>query len=171
MFTRWAVPSGYNEVALTEMFYQGLKPAIKDLMVHIERPGTVTGLLGVAIQYEQSILTRARERGPWTGFKNQRITPKAEIKASRLAPAERMRRLKEGTCFVCDQKGHLARNCPKRQESRVQATFEGSGTKYGGKDAATTFGRVIKDLKKEVSPETFEQITEGINKEEDFQEG
>ena len=116
MFTRWAVPSGYNQVALAEMFYQGLKPVIKDLMVHFERPETVTGLLRVAIQYEQSILTRVRERGPWQAPRDRREIPKAGIKASRLVPAERMRRLKEGTCFICDQKGHLACDCPQRQK-------------------------------------------------------
>src|ERR1700730_4548197 len=124
MFTRWAVPSGYNQIALAEMFYQRLKPTIKDLMVHIERPETVTGLLGVAIQYEQSILTRVRERGPWQVPRDRREIPKAGIRASRLAPAEIIRRLKEGTCFVCNQKGHLAQDCPQRQKLQVQATGE-----------------------------------------------
>ena len=69
---------------------------INDLIVHIVRPETVTGLLRVGVQYEQSILTTVRERGYWQPFRDKKETPKAGIKAMRLAPAERARRLKEG---------------------------------------------------------------------------
>jgi hypothetical protein len=83
------------------------------MMVNIQRPTTLDGLLAVAIDYESRILTRARERRTAEykpRFGRERGTA---LKAARLAEEERNKQMKEGRCFICNQTGHMARTCPK----------------------------------------------------------
>jgi Retrotransposon gag protein/Zinc knuckle len=124
-FTRWAALTGYNEEALVDAFYKGLKTPIKDMMVNIARPRSVGDTLSVALQFENRILNRAQERRKEPGPRGRNIPPRqglrADVKAMKLSPEERTKRLKEGLCFRCAQKGHLARTCPQKiKTARVE---------------------------------------------------
>jgi hypothetical protein len=123
-FLRNATRSGYNEEALVDAFYTGLKEPIKDMMVNIQRPETLNSLLSVAVDYEARILARAKERKknepkrPW--FSGKPTT----INATKLSQEERTKRMKEGRCFICNQTGHMARTCPKRQNQQINKAEE-----------------------------------------------
>ena len=112
-FMRWSGVSGYNEVALVDAFYRGLKPALKDMILNVRKPTTVEGMLNLALDCEQRYLERARERGPGERKPFEKRKP-ATTKAMRLSPEERTKRMKEGRCFLCNRTGHMARNCPDR---------------------------------------------------------
>lgn len=111
-FIQHALLSGYNDQALAEAFYFGLRASIKDMMVHEDRPGTLPKMLKVALRLETRILARMGERraegapGP----------SRASAKATRLSPQQRTEYMKAGKCFECAQPGHRARNCPKKDK-------------------------------------------------------
>jgi Zinc knuckle len=109
-FAQYAFVSGYNQKALAEAFYFGLKDSIKDMMVHEERPDTLARMLGLALRFEARILARMGERRA-EGTSRSR----ANAKATRLSQQQRNEYMKAGKCFECGQQGHRARNCPKKK--------------------------------------------------------
>jgi hypothetical protein len=111
-FSRWSLLSNYNEEALADAFYRGLKAPIKDMMVNIQRPLTVEGLLRVSLDFESRILTRTQERRYEEN--RPRFGKPANIKATKLSPEERAKRMREGRCFICNQTGHMSRTCPRK---------------------------------------------------------
>lgn len=104
-FLHWSFISGYNKTAPAEAFYQGLKDAIKDMIVHIDRPQMVEGILTEALVYGSQILTRAREYPKNTNLQNKanmsRHGHTANAKAMKLSPAEQTDLMKKGLCFQC----------------------------------------------------------------------
>jgi len=123
-FMRWSIPSGYNREALVDFFYRGLKESIKNMMVNIQRPTTLEEMLSRALDYEARILERAAERRNETNRPRFDRNPKADhiIKATRLPQEERSKRMREGRCFTCNKTGHIARNCPDRQQIKAART-------------------------------------------------
>jgi predicted RNA-binding protein with PUA-like domain len=123
-FLRWAIISKFNEEALVDSFYRGLKESIKNMMTNIPRPQTLQELLSAALEFESRILERVKERKqnenrPRYG---QGQTATADIKATRLSPEERTKRMKEGRCFTCNRSGHISRNCPDKE--KIKTTSE-----------------------------------------------
>jgi hypothetical protein len=117
-FTRWATYTGYNEDALVADFYQGLKSSIKDLMINIDRPDTIAGMLKMALLYESRILARNKERYSEQG--PRRSNQRTNIRATKLSTEERSNRLKKGLCFICAKKGHRAKDCPDRDTAKAK---------------------------------------------------
>ena len=64
-FMKEAPLTGYNDTALVNQFYRGLKESIKDTMVNIQRPDTLATMLQAALRFEGRILARMKE---WGGF-------------------------------------------------------------------------------------------------------
>jgi hypothetical protein len=112
-FVRWAVVSEYNEAALVDIFYRGLKSQIKDMILMTRKPDTVEGMLNLALDCEQRYLERHREKDVTERrpFEKKKVQI---VKAMRLTPEERTKRMKEGRCFICNRTGHMARACPDR---------------------------------------------------------
>jgi Zinc knuckle len=120
--------SGYNEEALTKFFYKGLKEAIKNLMINIERPETVEGLLEVALNLESRILARIEERKS-LGTRDKTNTKdtsygRESSKVGKLSEEERKKCMKEGRCFLCKQIGHMANACPKKVATTKKGTTD-----------------------------------------------
>jgi hypothetical protein len=109
-FIQYAYTSGYNQQALAESFYFGLKDSIKDMMVHEERPKTLGTMLSLALKFEARILARMGERR--TGGADR---PRASAKTTKLSQQQRNEYMKAGKCFECGEQGHRARNCTKKK--------------------------------------------------------
>jgi len=120
-FMRWANLTDYNEAAQVAAFYKGLKPAIKDLMVNIDRPQNLPDMLKQALRYESHILARNQERRTEGGYRNKPTESRRRgIRAAKLTQEERTSRIKEGRCFICNEKGHIARNCPEKKPLAIK---------------------------------------------------
>jgi hypothetical protein len=116
----------WNEAALASRFYDGLKPAIKELLLTVDQPQYIVDYLPTCLRLETRLLARIEERKNETQHqyppRNNQKTSK--VNAIRLSPEERTRRMKEGLCFNCATKGHMARNCPMKT-AQVKTSKEG----------------------------------------------
>lgn len=112
-FCAIASKTGWNEPPLMHYFYSGLKPALKDMLVNVARPQHIWDYVTLCIDFENRILERIKEREK-EGSYNPRPPPNqrtVKVNMGRLSPEERTRRMKEGLCFNCCGKGHMARDC------------------------------------------------------------
>jgi hypothetical protein len=125
-FLRYAITSRYNEAALVDSFYRGLKESIKNMMVNIQRPTTIEEMLTSALDFESRILERAKERTYTETIRPRSTGGTTSIKATRLPPEERAKRMKEGRCFGCNQTGHRVRECPKKTQIKAAKEKETS---------------------------------------------
>lgn len=115
-FIQHAFISGYNDRALAETFYFGLRGSIKDMMIHEERPDTLPKMLEMALRLEARILARMGERRG----EETKNPYRASAKAARLSPQQRTEYMKAGKCFECAKTGHRARNCPDKNKEPTQ---------------------------------------------------
>ena len=51
----------------------------------------------------------------------------------RLTTEERDKCIKEGRCFTCQERGHLTRECPRRQRNRSQPNRGRGGNRFGNR--------------------------------------
>ena len=110
-----ATMAEYDETTSVHLFYKGLKESIKDRMVGIPRPTTIQEMLAAALDYEARIIARANERKAMQARQPKMAQKKEEVKAGRLTPEERKKRMQEGRCFNCNLQGHMSRECPKNK--------------------------------------------------------
>ncbi len=125
-----------QDAQLRENYYKGLKPHVKDAMAVHGVPATMHDLIAMATRIDNRHFAREQEKkGKGAALEN--ITPRAppkdpnakDLRGARgqLTQAEKTRRMKNGLCLYCEQKGHFARECPnkKRKGARIQGTEEG----------------------------------------------
>jgi hypothetical protein len=126
-FMAHAAKSGYNEKALVRAFYKGLKESIKNLMINMEKPETLTGMLEASLNLETRILERIEERKFYeqsSGKNSKETNQKETSKTGRLTEEERKKLMAEGRCFICKQIGHLSKACPKKAVQTKRGTVE-----------------------------------------------
>jgi hypothetical protein len=120
----------WNEAPLVSRFYEGLKPIIKEMLVTFDKPQYIVDYLPICFKLETRLLARIEERKNETQYQyqpqgNQKTS---KVNTTRLSPEERTRRMKEGLCFNCATKGHMARNCPMKT-AQVKTSKEEKGDK------------------------------------------
>lgn len=133
-----SVESGWNETALIDLFLHSLSEKLKDELATREVPSSLEEVVSLAIRLDNRLRERQRERGNHAlGFSsppsartlrapNPQLTsnlagstPSApppepmQLEQTRLSPAERQRRIREGLCIYCGIAGHLIADCPK----------------------------------------------------------
>jgi hypothetical protein len=125
----------WNEAPLMSQFHHGLKVTIKDLLVTVSKPQHIVDYLPICINLETRILERMVEQRTETQYslKNNQNQKTTKVNASRLSPEERIRRMKEGLCFNCATKGHMARNCPMKTVQVKTTKEEKEGEEKGEK--------------------------------------
>ena len=121
----------WNEPAYMSQFYIGLKKDIKDeLAKDLNPPENFVDMQKKVVKLDNRMFNRKKElnfertlTGPPPPPKNTLppannkphtgATP-MEIEAMKLEERDRLR--KEGACFYCKEKGHMATSCPKKKK-------------------------------------------------------
>ena len=137
--------TGWNTMALYDVFLKGLSDRIQDLLVPLDLPPDLDSLITLAIRTENRLQERKRSRNltassaghfqsymaaatpSWQG--SSRFPPPTprrvgssegeeelmQLRRAKLSMEERRRRLQEGRCFYCGQQGHLLAACPAKR--------------------------------------------------------
>jgi hypothetical protein len=128
LFQKSAGRTGYGAVEINRKFYNGLNSEIKDMMVGPGKPVTLEGTIELAATLETRIMERRDEKKD-SGSSDKKKEYKKEgsketIKAGRLSNEEMAKLRKEGRCFRCKGKNHLAKDCPQKPQKVKAAIAE-----------------------------------------------
>lgn len=143
-FRTLAADSGWNAASLCDAFLFGLSDTLKDHLVPLELPSDLDTLISLAIKIDTRLSERERSRGPTSSHKGPSQPPGCppwrpsphtapaspppassanseepmQLGRTSLSPEERQRRLREGRCIYCGQKGHFLSSCPVKDGAR-----------------------------------------------------
>jgi hypothetical protein len=142
-FQRHAMRLGYDDEALKDKFYNGLKDFVKDEISRSDKPTTLEGLIELAVridnrQYERSLERRGgydpRSRQNKKSGRHGRQGDPMELDATRkdITKQERDRRRKENLCYECGMPGHRASSHGKGKSPR-----QGKNSRRNGQASAT----------------------------------
>ena len=148
-FQQYANKTDWEEAALKDEFYQGLKDHVKDELSRAEWPKTLQGMIEAAIRidnraYERGMekkgqySNRSQKKGRRTSYWPQPMELDVTFKqGGRPQNTTKDRQFIERLCFNCDKPGHMARDCrlPKKNPGRkppgksrqLNATWKGRG--------------------------------------------
>jgi hypothetical protein len=142
-FQRHAMRLGYDDEALKDKFYNGLKDFVKDEISRSDKPTTLEGLIELAVridnrQYERSLERRGgydpRSRQNKKSGRHGRQGDPMELDATRkdITKQERDRRRRENLCYECGMPGHRASSHGKGKSPR-----QGKNSRRNGQASAT----------------------------------
>lgn len=159
----------WNDAALQTAFENGLKDAIKDSMVHHEKPGDLHALIELATRIDNRLWERNQQKNRATAptanarkprqpqFRREkdgdvimadkvqnRKDKKSRDRNDGLSKEERQRRYDNKACLRCGEEGHFRKDCPKKEESKKQGTV-----KIGMIRASTPYPEIRKHDAKE----------------------
>uniref|UniRef100_A0A3B4U1I2 ribonuclease H n=1 Tax=Seriola dumerili TaxID=41447 RepID=A0A3B4U1I2_SERDU len=149
-FRTLAAESGWNAMALYDVFLKGLAAPVQERLLPLDLPPDLDSLISLAVRTDNRLkefrtLHARHQQWPdqpqhipaFPGFApcqpDQRgRSPLAggeepmQLGRAQLSQAERQRRLKEGRCFYCGESGHLVAVCPvKTAQVKSQSTVSG----------------------------------------------
>ncbi|MEE6524685.1 hypothetical protein FKM82_024284 [Ascaphus truei] len=125
-FRTVAAETGWNDVALSAVFWQGLSERLKDELAALDRPAGLEDLIDLCIRMDQRLQERRMERNKHPrGIQSSSFstigsllstTPvldePMQLGGTSLSPIEKQRRRRAGLCLYCGNNGHLVFNCP-----------------------------------------------------------
>ena len=142
-FRMLAAESGWNNIALYDIFLKGLSPAIQDLLVPLDLPTSLDELIALAIRTDNRRNQLRRQREPKPGVREgtiaapeprwrtasliasekplQHVEEPMQLGRARLSLEERQKRQQEGRCFYCGNPGHLISSCPVKKKPTVSS--------------------------------------------------
>ena len=131
-FRLLACDLNWGEPALISQFQYGLRENIKDLLLTMSDPSTLTEAIHQAVKCDNRLFERQQQRNTTPFYyssprparpivlpsqeNSQRDDP-MRIDATRfrkLSPDEKARRLQENLCLYCGDPGHVVKNCAKK---------------------------------------------------------
>jgi len=144
-FQQYANRTDWNDEALKNQYYRGLKDFIKDEMARSDRPDDLKDMIELSQKIDNRHYERKLEKGghqpTWTSRKlkqkshwPQPMELDATFKPSgRPRNPNKERQLKERLCFNCNKPGHMARDCKqprkgnggRRTGRQLNATWQG----------------------------------------------
>lgn len=117
-FRQYVTDSGWNDLALKDLFLTGLSDSVKDLLIAYTEPKTLDEAMTLAVRADRRLRSR---RSPRLSHDPQPISnPVSSL--SRPEPMElgsitpeqrREHRLRNRLCFYCGSPQHLRSACPK----------------------------------------------------------
>lgn len=143
-FSALAQLTSWDDQALTDQFYDGLKQEVRVEIARGAFPATLTDLVHEAIRIDGRLF-EGRRRNPQAGLSRpspssyqprpqpHRRDPNAmdvdaTTRLGRLTPELRAQLLREGKCFRCRKAGHMSRDC--KGSTTVAATHSLAATNY-----------------------------------------
>lgn len=152
-FQRYSTKTNWNDDALRDQYYEGLKDLVKDELLRREKPGSLEEMTDMAVEIDNRFYERSLEkkgvynvkytknpkgRDNYAGGRtsNQWRSDPIELDATQrkeLSPKDRQRHMDNKTCFTCGKPGHLARNCKGgNRPIRTSGRKELNATNRGG---------------------------------------
>ena len=121
-FQTLAFNLGWDDRALSSMFYAGLKTRVKNAMVTIEKPEKLADMIETAVSiddrlYERYQETKQQARQPFRQYKRMDQGDPMEVDSNETRRDVR-------TCYNCGRKGHIKRNCKAKAGGTVDANEE-----------------------------------------------
>lgn len=127
-FRQLACDVDWDDKALTSAFRWGLRDDVKDLLLNLADPTTLSEAITQAVRCDNRLFERRQERRSLSGpYRVDTATPTRQTHASmpepmqidaskvlKLSQEEKDRRRKEDLCLYCGEKGHRAHNCHKK---------------------------------------------------------
>jgi hypothetical protein len=120
-----------NESAQISQLRRTLSDNIREKMAGVEIPDTLDGYANLIQRYDNDLRYLPSGRSV-VSSKTTRYPVEMEIDAagsSAYAPkhsAERQKRVKEGRCFKCGEKGHISTHCPSDPKSKQHVRTSGA---------------------------------------------
>jgi hypothetical protein len=123
-FVSLASHLGWNDKALCDQYYAGLKDHVKDEISRTGKPATLEHMQQLALRTDGRYMERQLEKGRTftpTITTNTAGPEPMQLDAAkvngRIDQQERDRRTRLGLCFICAEKGHLSATCPQRTKN------------------------------------------------------
>src|SRR5271168_3267643 len=148
--------SSSDHIHMIGLFRKTLHPQLANQILFGEIvPDTIEGWIVKAIQFDTNyrmakiITEQNRPQNGWNKNEGRVLRPKEqkeyveEKNVNRLTMEERSALMKQGTCFKCWKKGHIAKNCPPNKE-RIPMVPEKKSTM---KDLVTQIQTLTKEEK------------------------
>ena len=126
-FTRFSVATNWDNVALTAIYYAGLKDNMKDEIARGEQSDNLRAMTVMAIRIDNCLYKQRKEKGQSSysnskktvtymsgqQHKNQRQkNNKYGLRQMEIDAIElKKKKIFEGDCYNCRKKGHLAKDC------------------------------------------------------------
>lgn len=140
-FSSLAQLTSWDDQALTDQFYNGLKQEVRVEIARGAFPASLTDLIHEAIRIDGRLF-EGRRRNPQAGGSRPTYQPRPQIhrrdpnamdvdattRLGRLTPELRAQLLREGKCFRCRKTGHMSREC--KGPASVAAVHSVAATNY-----------------------------------------
>ena len=162
-FRHLALETGYNDLAMMDIFRSGLNEEVKDVLAtSLVDPGNLDELIKLCVKIDQRLYDRRLERNsnktPYNysdkskrnGHESAQSAPTPmdldhmetqKHKHGKLTKEERERRLSNNLCLYCGEAGHKVNSCSKRSERSLNTLelFSTSTVKESSLSLKVTF--------------------------------
>lgn len=172
-FWTLAAESGWNEVALYDVFLKGLAGHVQERLLPLDLPSDLDSLIALAIRTDNRLREFKVSRGGCQQRSDHPQQPPAfpgfapclsssalplpphpagseepmQLGRAQLTQAERQRRLKEGRCFYCGESGHLVATCPTKAARVVRQSSTSGSTARNLTSIKVTHNTTVTELK------------------------
>ena len=151
-FRRLALDTDFNDSALRNQYYLGLRDTIKDELTRGDKPENLEELIERVLSIDERFFERQLERGRVFSTQERGFQPQGQgyhqqrngyqgqqqrrddygsrpmdLSATRgpLSQKDRDHRMKNNLCLYCGKPGHRARECKaKQRQAQLAATYE-----------------------------------------------
>jgi hypothetical protein len=140
IFNQYKSFLSWNEVTLMDVFKQGLKPEVmKGIIYQDKEPKDLSELIERATKIDNAEFeVRQLRRSSGTQRNRTRKDKDGDVIMAGGASIDKRQARKDGLCFNCGQKGHMANTCPKKGSNQTGSKKSDPKTKEKANSAVVT---------------------------------